>query len=73
MTDDKTANDTAANPFGSMSINFGGGEAAPSAGTGLNPFGGGISMIAEAPSDAAPLAGGPATRPRRRAAPRPRS
>ena len=60
MTDDKTANDTAANPFGSMSINFGGGEAAPSGGTGLNPFGGGISMIAEAPSDAVPLAGGPA-------------
>ncbi len=60
MTDDKTANETAANPFGSMSINFGGGEAAPSGGTGLNPFGGGISMIADAPSDAAPLAGGPA-------------
>jgi thioredoxin reductase (NADPH) len=60
MTDDKTANDTAANPFGSMSINFGGGVASPSGGTGLNPFGGGISMIADAPSDAAPLAGGPA-------------
>ena len=60
MTDDKTANETAANPFGSMSINFGGGEPAPSGGTGLNPFGGGISMIADAPSDAAPLAGGPA-------------
>jgi thioredoxin reductase (NADPH) len=60
MTDDKTANDTAANPFGSMSINFGGGEASPSGGTGLNPFGGGISMIEDAPSDAAPLAGGPA-------------
>jgi thioredoxin reductase (NADPH) len=60
MTDDKTANETAANPFGSMRINFGGGEAAPSGGTGLNPFGGGISMIADAPSDAAPLAGGPA-------------
>ena len=61
MTDDKPGQGTATNPFGSMSINFGGGEAAPSGGTGLNPFGGGISMIADAPSDAAPLAGGPAT------------
>ena len=61
MTDDKTASESTPNPFGSMRINFGGGEAAPSAGPTLNPFGGGISMIAEAPSDAAPLAGGPAT------------
>jgi thioredoxin reductase (NADPH) len=61
MTDDKPGQGTATNPFGSMSINFGGSEAAPAAGTALNPFGGGISMIADAPSDAAPLAGGPAT------------
>ena len=60
MTDDQPGKGPATNPFGSMSINFGG-DAAPSAGTALNPFGGGISLIAEAPAEAAPLAGGPTT------------
>ncbi len=61
MTDDKPLQGPATNPFGSMSINFGGGDAAPSPGAALNPFGGGISLIAEAPAEAAPLAGGPPT------------
>ncbi len=61
MTDDKPGQGPATNPFGSMSINFGGGDAAPAAGTALNPFGGGISLISEAPAEAAPLAGGPTT------------
>jgi thioredoxin reductase (NADPH) len=61
MTDDKPGQGPATNPFGSMSINFGGGDPAPSAGTALNPFGGGISLIAEAPAEAAPLAGGSTT------------
>jgi len=60
MTDDQPGKGPATNPFGSMSINFGG-DAAPSAGTALNPFGGGISLIAEAPAEAAPLASGPTT------------
>ena len=69
MTDDKPGQGPATNPFGSLSINFGGGDAAPIAGaapttgTALNPFGGGISLIAEAPAEAAPLAGGPTTEP----------
>ena len=63
MTDDKPLQGPATNPFGSMSINFGGGDAAPSPGAALNPFGGGISLIAEAPTEAAPVQapGGPST------------
>ena len=75
MTDDKPGQGPATNPFGSMSINFGGGDAAPARqGAALNPFGGGISLISEAPAEAAPLAGGPTDRRRRtRAARSPRS
>ncbi len=60
MTDDTPGQGPATNPFGSMSINFGGGTA-PATGSPLNPFGGGISLISEAPAEAAPLAGGPTT------------
>ena len=63
MTDDKPGQGPATNPFGSMSINFGGADAAPSGGAALNPFGSGISMIADAPAEAAPIAGGPTTGP----------
>ncbi len=63
MTDDKPGQGPATNPFGSLSINFGGGDAAPAPGGALNPFGGGISLIAEAPAEAAPLAGGPTAAP----------
>jgi thioredoxin reductase (NADPH) len=61
MTDDQPAQGAATNPFGSLSINFGGTAAAPAAGSTINPFGGGISLIAEAPAEAASLAGGPTT------------
>ena len=68
MTDDKPGKGPATNPFGSMSINFGADAApvagtAPAAGTGLNPFGGGIALIADAPAEAAPIAGGPTSGP----------
>jgi thioredoxin reductase (NADPH) len=59
MTDDQPGMGPATNPFGSLSINFGGGDAAPTAGPAVNPFGGGITLIADAPAEAAPLAGGP--------------
>ena len=62
MTDNKPGQGPATNPFGSMSINFGG-DAAPAAGSRPQPFGGGICIIADAPADAAPLAGGPRPRP----------
>jgi thioredoxin reductase (NADPH) len=43
----------AANPFGTLKINFGGDAGVPS------PFGGGIALIADGGADAAPRAGGP--------------
>ena len=62
------------NAFGSLGINFGGGDpnaangaaavpATVAAGSSLNPFGGGISIINDGPTEAvaAPLAGGPGT------------
>jgi thioredoxin reductase (NADPH) len=60
------------NAFGSLGINFGGGDTngaangatpapSPSTGASLNPFGGGIAIINDGPTEAlaAPLAGGP--------------
>jgi thioredoxin reductase (NADPH) len=47
-----------ASPFGAMKINFGGMSDPAPAGGGLNPFGGGIAMIAEEPA-ATVQAGGP--------------
>jgi thioredoxin reductase (NADPH) len=52
---------TAASPLGAMKINFGGADATQPAGGGLNPFGGGIAMIADTPGEAAAQPAGPAT------------
>jgi thioredoxin reductase (NADPH) len=59
MTDKKDAEGTVTSAFPSMKINFSG-DAVPAPVAGLNPFGG-ISIIADAPGDAAPLPGGPDT------------
>jgi thioredoxin reductase (NADPH) len=64
MTDNNDREGGTKNPFGSLSINFGpaaGAATAPTDGAKLNPFGGGISIISDAPADAAPLSGGPGT------------
>jgi thioredoxin reductase (NADPH) len=65
MTDTTDPEGGATNAFGSLKIDFGGRLGtpvpAPSGSSRLNPFGGGISIIADGPTDAAPLAGGPTT------------
>ncbi len=64
MTDNTDREGGVTNAFGSLKINFGGGaDATPlaPAGGSLNPFGGGIRIIADGAGEAAPLAGGPAT------------
>ena len=48
-----------ASPFGAMKINFGGASDAAPLGGGLNPFGGGIAMIADEPPRPPPQPGGP--------------
>jgi thioredoxin reductase (NADPH) len=59
MTDDTDRAAPAGNGLGSLKINFGGAaDATPTGATGLGGFGG-ISIIADGPADAAPLAGGP--------------
>jgi thioredoxin reductase (NADPH) len=61
MTDEKDVANEASNPFGGMKINFGAAaDPAPSTG-GLNPFGGGIALIADEPAEAIPATGGPST------------
>jgi thioredoxin reductase (NADPH) len=63
MTDNTDREGGATNAFGSLKIDFGGrlGTPVPASGGGspLNPFGAGISIIADGAADAAPLAGGP--------------
>jgi thioredoxin reductase (NADPH) len=65
MTDTTDPEGGVTNAFGSLKINFGGGtgaaRTAPAGGSPLNPFGAGISIIADGGGDAAPLAGGPGT------------
>jgi thioredoxin reductase (NADPH) len=59
MTDDTDRDAPATSGFGSLKINFGGGPDTAAAGITGQGTPGGLSIIADAPTEAAPLAGGP--------------
>jgi thioredoxin reductase (NADPH) len=68
MTDNTGRNGDGTNAFGSLKINFGtaaatDAPAAPAGGAAPNPFGGGIAIIGDTGTTAAPLTGGPSEAP----------